>query len=143
MDTSQIKALSVFIGKWDTRGKIFATATNAEIAIEGLDTYEWCENEFFIKHQVAVLLGNKHQSAIEFIRFDAGHKRFVSHSFDSAGEYGEYVFSLSGYKISITGKTMRFRGSFLADYQQITGIWDTYKDLKWIPSIKIILEKQK
>ncbi|MEV4551504.1 hypothetical protein [Nonomuraea wenchangensis] len=124
-DTSQpsaeLKALDRLVGTWTVTG-----------GAEGTVRYEWMPGGFFLFQHVELTHDGRRITGLEVI----GNLRpfgepvsadVVSRFYDSAGDTLDYVYELTGDKLTIwggaKGSPAYYEGTFDADGTTVTGAW--------------------
>ncbi|MED7931639.1 hypothetical protein SMD20_45985 [Nonomuraea sp. LP-02] len=124
-DTSQpsaeLKALDRLVGTWKVTG-----------GAEGTVRYEWMPGGFFLFQHVELTHDGRPITGLEVI----GNLRpfgepvsadVVSRFYDSAGDTLDYVYELTGDKLTIwggaKGSPAYYEGTFSADGATVTGGW--------------------
>ncbi|MFG1619715.1 DUF1579 domain-containing protein [Nonomuraea wenchangensis] len=124
-DTSQpsaeLKALDRLVGTWKVTG-----------GAEGTVRYEWMPGGFFLFQHVELTHDGRRITGLEVI----GNLRpfgepvsadVVSRFYDSAGDTLDYVYELTGDKLTIwggaKGSPAYYEGTFDADGTTVTGAW--------------------
>ncbi|MEV5554835.1 hypothetical protein AB0L44_14390 [Nonomuraea wenchangensis] len=124
-DTSQpsaeLKALDRLVGTWTVTG-----------GAEGTVRYEWMPGGFFLFQHVELTHDGHRITGLEVI----GNLRpfgepvgadVVSRFYDSAGDTLDYVYELTGDKLTIwggaKGSPAYYEGTFDADGTTVTGAW--------------------
>jgi hypothetical protein len=97
----------------------------------------------FIVHDVDARFDSKPTRSMEVIGFDASKSQYFARSFDDHGSAEVFVVALNGRRWSISGKTVRFSGSFDAQKNRIRGLWELKGRSKsgWQPWIKLELAR--
>lgn len=132
--------LESFVGKWNTTGKIIATANTSPADIKGYDTYEWLPGEFFLLHKVDVFMGPDREQSLEIIGYDETTNTYPMHFFDNHGNSGLMEGNLNDGVWTFLSPSMRFTGSFTDTGNKLSGIWEQSSDgAKWIPWMEISL----
>ena len=70
------KRLSVWIGKWNTKGQQHAGPVGPAAKIVATDTFEWAKGEFFMVHRFDGKVGDDDASCIEITGYDSQTKRY-------------------------------------------------------------------
>jgi Protein of unknown function (DUF1579) len=130
----------VFIGTWNTTGEVLATQTSPAGSLSATDTYRWLQGKHFIVHDVDARFDWEPTRSMEVMGFDSSKKHHFARSYDDQGSTEEFVVSLNGRRWSISGKTVRFKGSFDVQKTRLTGLWELKASkVGWQPWIKLEL----
>lgn len=141
-DTNKLKAL---VGTWETIGKTYATSNSPAIVVHATDTYEWLPGKQGLLHSVDAHMGENSVQGAEIIGFDPEKKAYVTQYFgtDGPNAYTAYFEEENGVLIwRMESARDRFRGSFSADGNTITGHWQLKKGDTWQPWMDITLKKK-
>lgn len=122
------KLLNIFVGKWHTEGQTSPGPFGRSKKIIGTDTYEWLRGGFFLVHHVDVLMGNEEMQAIEIIGYDPSSETYLTHAFDSQGNYGTYEGSFRDGVWRFTTKAERATVLFSYTGKTMTIKWEKSKD---------------
>ncbi|MET8867546.1 hypothetical protein ABZW11_31820 [Nonomuraea sp. NPDC004580] len=119
--TPAMKALDRLVGTWTITG-----------GAEGTVRYEWMPGGFFLLQHVELTQYGRQVTGMEVI----GHLRpfgepagedLVSRFYDAEGNTLDYVYELTGDKLTIwggaKGSPAYFEGTFSADGTSLTGEW--------------------
>lgn len=119
--STELKSLDRLVGTWSVTG-----------GAEGTVRYEWMPGQFFLLQHVELtqfgqpisgleVIGNLHPFG-EPVGVDV-----VSRFYDAAGNTFDYVYELTGDKLTIwagaKGSPAYFEGTFSADNTTVTGEW--------------------
>ena len=130
----------VFVGTWNTTGEVLETEASPAGTLSATDTYRWLPGKHFIVHDVDARFDSRPTLAMEVIGFDSSKKQHFAISFDDQGSAEAFVVSLNGRRLSISGETVRFKGSFDVQKKRLTGLWERKGSMAgWQPWIKIEL----
>jgi hypothetical protein len=136
----KLRTLDKLVGRWNTTGKVLATADSAEKEIRGTDTYAWLPGDFFLLHTVDVRMGDEHNQTHEIIGYEKAKDFFFTHYFDNQGQSGAMIIMVREPLWVIHGGTLRFTGSFTLDDREFSGIWEQLdEDKNWLPLMEIKL----
>ena len=140
MPQNRMSRFDLFIGVWNTTGEVFATEANAGGAWVATDTYRWLPGKHFIVHDVDARFDGKPTRSMEVIGYDAAKRHHFARSYDDAGTSDVFLVELSGRRWTISGEKVRFRGSFNAAKNRLSGRWDirTHRT-GWEPWIELQL----
>ncbi len=140
MPTNRMTRFEVFIGTWNTTGEVLETEASPAGTLSATDTYRWLLGKHFIVHDVDARFDGVRTRSMEVIGFDASMKQYFARSFDDQGSTEAFVVSLAGRRWNITGATIRFKGSFDARKNCLTGLWELKgRKAGWQPWIKLEL----
>jgi hypothetical protein len=140
MPAKRMAKFEVFIGTWNTTGEVLETASSPAGILSATDTYRWLPGQHFIVHDVDARFDSKPTRSMEVIGFDPAKKQHFARSFDDQGSTEAFVVSLSGRRWSISGETVRFKGSFDVQTKRLTGLWEQKNGkADWQPWIKFEL----
>ncbi|MGN9767143.1 hypothetical protein ACTMS2_18510 [Micromonospora sp. SD12] len=119
--SADLTVLDRLVGTWTVTG-----------GAEGTVTYEWMEGRFFLLQRVALTQFGQPVTGLEVI----GNLRpfgepagadVVSRFYDSTGNTLDYVYELTGDKLTIwggaKGSPAYYEGTFSADDTTVTGEW--------------------
>ncbi|WP_106400858.1 hypothetical protein [Actinocorallia populi] len=119
--SAELKALDRLVGAWAVEG-----------GAEGTVRYEWMPGGFFLLQHVELTQFGEPVTGLELI----GNLRpfgepagadVVSRFYDSAGNTLDYVYELTGDKLTIWGGVKGgpayYEGTFSADGRTVTGAW--------------------
>lgn len=124
MPTNPMSKFEVFIGTWNTSGEVLESVAGPAGILSATDTYRWLPGRHFIVHDVDARFDSKPTRSMEVIGFDSSKKEYFARSFDDQGSTETFVVSLNGRRWSIDGNTVRFKGSFDAQKNRLTGFWE-------------------
>ena len=139
--THAVRILEVFVGVWNTRGRIEPTQDTAEQLLVATDTYEWLPGKGFLLHRVDARLGDEVNRSIEVIGWNDAAGELFSTSYDDKGSTASFRCELAGYGWLIDGVGSRFRGGFDDDYKRLKGTWEMGANRNWQPWMEIELTK--
>lgn len=140
MPTHRMAKFEVFIGTWNTTGEVLETESAPAGILSATDTYRWLPGRHFIVHDVDARFDGKPARSMEVMGFDASKKRHFARSFDDQGTTEAFVVSLDGRRWTISGETVRFKGSFDVQKTRLTGLWELKgRKAGWQPWIKLAL----
>lgn len=114
----------VFIGTWNTTGEVLETESSPAGVLSATDTYRWLPGKHFIVHDVDARFGSQPTRSMEVMGFDPSKKQYFARSFDDQGATEAFVIALDGRRWSISGKTVRFKGSFDIQKMRLAGLWE-------------------
>ncbi|MGS5089367.1 DUF1579 family protein [Hydrogenophaga sp. A37] len=140
MPANRMTKFEVFIGMWNTTGEVLETEASPAGILSATDTYRWLPGKHFIVHDVDARFDSQPTRSMEVMGFDASKKQYFARSFDDQGLTEAFVVALDGRRWSISGETVRFKGSFDVQKNRLTGLWEL-KGSKagWQPWIKLEL----
>ena len=119
-----------------------STKTSPEVVFSGTDSYEWLSGEFFLIHEVDVVMGDDRNETIEIIGYDKQAGKFTLQHFDNKGNTGLMKGSYENGIWTYLGEALRFTGGFKNDGQEFSGVWEQSSDGKqWVHFMEIRLEK--
>jgi len=139
MSTKRMAKLEVFTGIWNTTGEVLATGAGPAGTLIATDTYRWLPGKHFIVHDVDARFDGVPARSMEVMGFDAVRKKFFSTSYDDQGGHESFDIALSGRTWRIEGETVRFKGSFNAQWDRLAGLWEQKGPEGWQPWIKLLL----
>lgn len=129
-----------FIGTWNTTGEVLATAAGPAGALVATDTYRWLPGRHFVVHDVDARFDGAPSRSMEVMGYDTSKRRFVSTSYDDQGTTDTFVMTLDGRRYGITGKTVRFDGTFDTRKNRLDGLWELKGPKgRWQPWIRLAL----
>jgi hypothetical protein len=130
----------IFIGTWNTTGEVLETEDSAAGTLLATDTYRWLPGKHFIVHDVDARFDGTPARSMEIIGFDTSKRQHVARSYDDQGVSDLFIMTLRGRHFSITGRTVRFGGSFDAQRGRLAGLWELKgRKRGWQPWIKLAL----
>lgn len=140
MPANRMSKFEVFIGTWNTSGEVLETEANPAGVLSATDTYRWLPGKHFIVHDVDARFDGRPTRSMEVMGFDSSRRQHFARSFDDQGSTEAFVVSLNGRRWSISGETVRFKGSFDVQKNRLTGLWEL-KGSKagWQPWIELEL----
>lgn len=103
MTTIEASNFSRLIGIWVTKGTIFTKSDN--VALIGIDTYEYILNENYILHKADVKLGDERTQTFEIISLTNAKERAKKQYYNSKGESGSMASYLSKNVFKIKSST--------------------------------------
>jgi hypothetical protein len=140
MPANRMSKFEVFIGTWNTSGEVLATESSPAGVLIATDTYRWLPGRHFVVHDVDARFDGKPTRSMEVIGFDASKRQYVARSYDDQGSTEGFVVALNGRRWSINGKAVRFEGSFDAQRNRLSGLWEIKRSKAgWQPWIKLDL----
>lgn len=140
MPANRMSKFEVFIGTWNTTGEVLETEAGPTGTLSATDTYRWLPGKHFIVHDVDARFGSHPTRSMEVVGFDTLKQEHFARSFDDQGTTEVFVVALNGRRWSISGKTVRFNGSFDAQKNRLRGLWELNgKKAGWQPWIKLEL----
>jgi hypothetical protein len=135
------RELDIFVGIWNTTGRIHGDQDSGDQLLVATDTYEWLPGKCFLLHRVDARLGDQISRSIEIIGWDAEANQIVSTSYGDDGSTSRFRCLLDGNSWQIDGDTMRFRGGFDDRQTQLLGNWELANEHGWLPWMEISLTK--
>lgn len=142
MPANRMSKYEVFIGTWNTTGRVFPVHGSPETTLSATDSYRWLPGRFFIVHEVDARFGAKAARSTEIMGYDHARKTHYARSFDDQGASELFDIELSRRKWTITGASVRFAGQFDAQADTLTGMWEMKsKRSVWEPWIELRLER--
>ena len=143
MTTNRMARFEIFIGIWNTAGKVLETASAPAARLSATDTYRWLPGKHFIAHDADARFGEDLSRSMEVIGYDLASKKYLARSYDDQGVSEVFEVALKGSSWRIKGDTVRFNGKFDARHVKLTGLWEL-KDKKvgWQPWIKLTLARR-
>jgi len=140
MATDPIARLEVFIGTWNTRGRVLATDASPATTLVATDVYRWGPGRRFVVHDVDARFGDDVARSMEVIGHDPLRRRLVARSYDDRGASEAFDVTLRGRRWRIDGKSVRFDGAFDASRDRLTGLWELRsRRSRWQPWIELEL----
>ena len=137
---SRMARFELFIGVWNTTGEVLATEANPAGALVATDTYRWLPGKHFIVHDVDARFDGKPTRSMEVIGYEGAKRRHFARSYDDTGVSDVFTVELSGRRWTISGEKVRFRGSFNAAKNRLSGLWEMKRNKAgWDPWIKLEL----
>jgi hypothetical protein len=142
MARSKMVKYEVFIGVWNTTGKVLSTESNAPGQLSATDTYRWLPGRHFIVHEVDARFDGHPTRSMEIMGFNPLRKEYFAQSFDDQGSTDTYAVSLNGRHWKIEGETVRFDGSFDTQRKRLIGLWELKGNKSlWQPWIELELAR--
>jgi hypothetical protein len=142
MPANRMLKYDVFIGTWNTTGRVLAVDGAPETTLSATDSYRWLPGRFFIVHEVDARFGTRAARSIEIMGYDNASRNYYARSFDDQGASESFELELSRRKWQITGESVRFTGQFDTQGDTLTGIWELKsKRSSWQPWIDLRLER--
>ena len=139
--TGADRALHWLSGTWRTEGQLVGQAPGSRTKLAAVDRYEWLPGVALLAHYVAGYLGPTSVASFEVWSYDRSRRTYVSTSFDEHGATTTFEARLRGRQWTIEGTTQRFRGTFSADRDALSGTWDQKAGRAWKPWLTITLRK--
>lgn len=136
-----MERFAIFIGKWNTRGEVYATDASPAKTLSATDTYRWLPGHHFIIHEADARFGDDATHSLEVFGFDPKSRKYLSHSYDDRGAREQFEVILKARRWKIRGKTVRFDGKFSPGGDQLTGLWEMKRKRGWQPWIKLSLSR--
>jgi hypothetical protein len=141
---SELERLEPLIGRWKTEGWTIEPAGGQGDRIDAVDTYERLAGGALL-HLVDARVGDQRVEGAEIIGFDPDRGRYSTQYFGTDGpaayeatlteENGETVWAMHS-------QSDRFKGTFSADGNTITGHWEAVDGATWRPWMNITLTRQ-
>ncbi len=142
MPKHRMAEYGVFIGVWNTTGKVLETESNARGHLSATDTYRWLPGHHYIVHDVDARFDGNPTRSMEVMGYDPVRKKYFARSFDDQGGADTYVVSLDGRRWIIKGTSVRFDGSFDVKWKHLTGLWELKgAKSRWQPWIELKLTR--
>jgi len=140
MASDRMSRFEVFIGTWNTTGKVLATEDAPATVLAATDTYRWLPGKQFIVHDVDARFGDAVARSMEVMGYDREARKYLARSYDDQGVSEVFDLTLRGNAWKIVGSTLRFAGKFGADGDRLTGLWEMKsKKSGWLPWIELDL----
>ena len=140
MPQNRMARFELFIGVWNTTGEVLATEASPAGALVATDTYRWLPGKHFIVHDVDARFDGRPTRSMEVMGYDPATRRHFARSFDDMGTTEVFGVELSGRRWIISGKKVRFRGSFNASKDRLSGRWEMKRrKTGWDPWIELEL----
>lgn len=142
MPANRMSKYAVFIGTWNTTGRVLAVNGSLETTLSATDTYRWLPGKFFIVHEVDARFGGQATRSMEVMGYDPTTRSHYARSFDDRGASESFEIELNRRKWKIMGESVRFAGQFDAQGNTLTGLWEMKsKRSAWEPWIELRLER--
>lgn len=129
MSGSSPEGLEIFVGTWTVTGLIFGTASETPKRFTSTDTYELMPGGKVLLHRSEGTRDGSETSAVEIIR-DSGDG-YECDVFDRDGHATHFCAKLDGHDWQVDGEGTRFRGTFDAGFERLSGQW--YRDSEGKP----------
>lgn len=140
MSASRMSRYALFIGTWNTTGDVRDTEAGPASTLIATDTYAWLPGRGFIVHHVDARFDGKPARSMEVMGYDAAREAWFAQSFDDQGTTESFDVALQGRRWTIDGKAVRFRGSFDARKDRLSGLWERKtRRGRWQPWIDLEL----
>lgn len=140
MSPRPMSKFEIFIGTWNTTGQVLETEDRPAGTLLATDTYRWLPGKHFIVHDVDARFDGSPARSMEIIGFDTAKRQHVARSYDDQGVSDLFIMALKGRRFSVTGKAVRFGGSFDAQGVRLAGLWELKGRTRgWQPWIKLEL----
>jgi uncharacterized protein DUF1579 len=141
---SELERLEALIGRWKTEGwTIEPTGTQGD-RIDAVDTYERLPGGALL-HLVDARVGDQRVEGAEIIGFDPDSGRYSTQYFgtDGPAAYEATLSEEDGATVwKMQSEADRFKGTFSADGNTITGHWEAVDDGgDWRPWMNITLTR--
>lgn len=138
--------LGALVGRWHTQGWTREEAGSPPERIDAIDAYEWLPGGAALLHLVDATVGEAKVEGAEIIGYDPdrGHYATLYFGTDGPSAYeADLTESESGFVWEMRSAGSRFRGSFDAGGELITGHWELLiAGSEWRPWMDITLTKQ-
>jgi hypothetical protein len=142
MPENRMSRFELFIGVWNTTGEVHATEANAAGSLVATDTYRWLPGKHFIVHEADARFDGKPARSMEVLGYDGAKRHHFARSYDDTGTSEAFVVELSGRRWTISGERVRFRGSFNAPKNRLSGRWEMKRrKAGWDPWIELELAR--
>jgi hypothetical protein len=132
--------LDIFVGIWDTSGRLWATPEAEPVDFRAEDRYEWLAGGHFLLHHVEADMAGTEVLALEIARPDGDE--WILDSYDNTGGFAVSRARLTGRDWLITGESERFAGTFTPDLTRIVGRWERLDQGEWVRWMEVTLTKQ-
>lgn len=146
LSREQNERLGALVGRWHTQGWTREEAGTPSERIDATDTYEWLPGRAALLHLVDATVGETKVEGAEIIGFDPdrGHYGTLYYGTDGPTAYEADLTDTDGVLVwEMRSAGSRFRGSFDADGELITGHWELLvAGSEWRPWMDITLRKQ-
>ena len=146
LSREQNERLGALVGRWHTQGWTREEAGTPSERIDATDTYEWLPGRAALLHLVDATVGETKVEGAEIIGFDPdrGHYGTLYYGTDGPTAYEADLTDTDGVLVwEMRSAGSRFRGSFDADGELITGHWKLLvAGSEWRPWMDITLRKQ-
>ena len=80
--------------------------------------------------------------SLEIIALDRNSDGYDARAYEADGSFADYKAALEGKSWTISGDTLRFRGSFSKGGDVLSGQWDQRSKGSWRPIMRVSLSKQ-
>ncbi len=141
MNKIQSSDFKRLIGTWQTEGRVFSEKGNLKLA--GIDSYEFILDGHYILHKADVQIGEEKSETFEIISLDKSTGKGIMEYYNSKGECGRMISSLTYNTFNIVGNKLRFEGIFNDENTKLTGTWLMQNESnEWINFIDLQLTKQ-
>lgn len=142
MPKNHMAHFEIFIGTWNTSGNVLAVRDAPATVLSATDIYRWLPGKRFIVHDVDARFGRAVSRSMEVMGYDLQQKKYVSRSYDDQGVCEIFDIELSRKRWRISGRSVRFSGSFDSRGDKLTGLWEMKSSgSKWTPWIELELAR--
>jgi Protein of unknown function (DUF1579) len=142
---SALERLEALIGRWRTTGSTIDASGGEGDQIEAVDTYERLPGGALL-HLVDARVGEQKVEGAEIIGFDPERERYATQYFgtDGPAAYEATLSEEDGATVwAMQSEADRFKGTFSADGDTITGHWEAVDDGgNWRPWMNITLTRR-
>lgn len=132
---TEVALLAPIIGRWQVVGENAPTAPSAPAsAVEGEESYEWMDGDFFILGRWSRTFDNGHHSGVSVLGYEPERGAVMIHNFDNLGYARDYQVAIDGKVWTLTGAHERATYSFAADGESFDARWEIASDRNgWQP----------
>ncbi|SFH20711.1 hypothetical protein [Pedobacter insulae] len=99
------------LGVWTTSGSI--KSEHGNLNLTGIDSYELTLDGHFILHKADVKMGVESSQTFEMIKLDSALDKANMQYFNSKGENGKMISSITDNNFNIEGNGLKFSGKSL------------------------------
>lgn len=134
MRNNKLDLLNPLVGSWITKGQ---TASGENMI--GTDIYDWIDGEFFMLHNVNVVVAGNKVTATEIIHYDDLDDVFRIQSFSNDGLITISTLKIIDDILLIFADRERFQGCIKQNC--IKGLWEKLINDEWQPWMNMELTK--
>ncbi len=140
--SSELKKLDVFIGKWINKGYTVESPSSPSLDILTSDVYEWMPGGFFVLHTAYGCIGSMDVGGTEILGFDQERGVYFSRFYDSRGGIHEAELTVDGDAWTWRGHGTGCTAIFTEDGKVQTAhhVMQT-EDGQWVSSMEVVLTK--
>ena len=124
-----LKELNIFTGEWNVEGRNADDAPFiAGAKIQGTESYEWLEGNFFLVYKWSRHFGSSEHSGIGLIGYDKSAHGIVVNNYDNLGFMRRYNLSFEDNSWKFFGENERAILKFSDDRKSFAEKWEILRD---------------